>query len=55
MGSEGSRLAESERGVWFWLKRNGICTPRFNRKYELVLFPGAETRFYPQILEPSSY
>ena len=38
MGSEGARLAESERGVWFWWKRYGICTPRFNRKNELVLF-----------------
>ena len=29
MVSEGSRLAESERGVWFWLKRYSICTPHF--------------------------
>ena len=27
MGSEGSRLAESERIVWFWLNRHSICTP----------------------------
>ena len=41
MGSEGSRLAESERGVWCWLNRHSIlCTPRCNKKNELVLFRG---------------
>ena len=29
MSAEGSRLTESERGVWFWLKRYSICTPQF--------------------------
>ena len=29
MGSKCTRLAESERGVWFWLKRYSICTPHF--------------------------
>ena len=40
MGSQGSSLAESERGVWFRLKRHSICTPHFNRKHELILFRG---------------
>ena len=52
MGSEGSRLAESERGVWVSWKMHGICAPRFNRKFELNSLPGAENRFCPQILEP---
>ena len=41
--SEGSRLVESERGVWFWLNRHSICTPHFNRKNELILFRGRKT------------
>ena len=52
MGSNGTKLAESERGVWFSWKRNGICTPHFIRKNKLILFPGAENRFCPRILEP---
>ena len=55
MGSKGTRLAESERGVWFWLRRHGICTPHLNRKYELTLFLGAENRFCPQTLEPRTW
>ena len=47
--SEGSRLAESERGVWFWLKRYSISTPHFYRKNELTLFRGRKT-----ILPPNS-
>ena len=43
MGSEGSRLAESERGVWFWLKVYSICAPHCNRKNELILFRGRKT------------
>ena len=55
MGSEGSRLAESERGVWFWLKMYSICTPHFNRKNELILFRGRKTVSTPQILEPRKW
>ena len=40
MCSKGTRLAESERGVWFPWKRYGICTPHSNRKCELILFRG---------------
>ena len=29
MGAEGLGLAESKRGVWFWLNRHSICTPLF--------------------------
>ena len=43
MGSNGTKLTESERGVWFSWKRYGICTPHFNRKYELILFRGRKT------------
>ena len=52
MGSEGSRLAESERGVWFWLNRHSICTPHFNRKNELILFRGRETVSTPKFWSP---
>ena len=52
MGSEGSRLTESERGVTFWLKRHGICTPRFNRKDELILFRGRKTDSAPKFWSP---
>ena len=52
MGSEGSRLAETERGVWFWLKRHSICTPHFNRKYELMLFRGRKTILPPEFWSP---
>ena len=53
MGSEGSRLAESEQGVWFWLKRYSICTPHFNQKVQRAQsFPGAGNVSAPQILEP---
>ena len=51
IGSEGSRLGESERGclvlveqaqylhtLWFWLNRHSVCTPHFERKNELILF-----------------
>ena len=47
MDYEGSRLAESERGVWFWLKRHSICTPHFQRKNERNTFRGRETDFLP--------
>ena len=47
MGSEGARLAESERAVWFWLKRYSICTPHSNRKYELILFWGGKPILLP--------
>ena len=48
MGSEASRLAESERGVWFfWLKRHSICTPHVNRKNELILFSGGGKPILP--------
>ena len=41
----------SQNGVFgFWLEMHGICTPRFNRMYELVLFRGRKTRFCPRIL-----
>ena len=48
MGSEGSRLADSERGVWFsWKKvryNNIMCTPIiFNRKCKLISFQGRKT------------
>ena len=33
-------------------KMYGICTPHFNRKYELFLFRGRKTDSAPQILEP---
>ena len=33
-------------------KTYGICTPRFNRKYELMLFRGRKTDYGAQILEP---
>ena len=48
-GSEGSRLAESERGVWFWfwLKRHSICTPHLHRKNELILPRGRKTDSAP--------
>ena len=52
MGSEDSRLAERERGVWFWSKRDSICTPHLNRKNEPNLFRGRKTRICPHILEP---
>ena len=52
MGSEGSRLAESERGVWFWLKRYSICTPHFYRKNELILFRGRKTDSAPKFWSP---
>ena len=52
MGSEGSRLAESERGVWFWLKIYSICTPLFKRKNELVLFRGRKTVSAPKFWSP---
>ena len=55
MGSEGSRLAESERGVWFWLKRYSICTPHVNKKVRAQSFLGAENRICPQILEPRTW
>ena len=53
MGSKGSRLAESERGVqgsgWkSTVSAHGI----FKRKYELILFRGRKTLPTPQILEP---
>ena len=48
----GTKLAESERGVWFSWERYGICTPRFNRKYELVLFRGRETDSAPKLWSP---
>ena len=51
MGSGGSRLAESERGIWFRLKRHSICTPPF-KKERAHSFPGAVSRFCPHILEP---
>ena len=56
MGSEGSRLAESKRGVCFWFswKGHGICTPRCNGKYELIILRGRKTDSAPQILEPRS-
>ena len=49
MGSKGTKLAESERIVWFSWKRYCICTPHFNRKYEPILFRGRKT-----ILPPNS-
>ena len=52
MGSEGSRLAESERGVWFWLKRHSICTPCFIRKNELIVFRGRKTVSAPKFWSP---
>ena len=54
MGSEGSRLAESERGAWFWLKRYSICTPHFNRKYKLILFRGRKTDSAPKFWSPGA-
>ena len=35
MRSNGTKLSESERGVWFPYKLPGICTPHFNREYAL--------------------
>ena len=49
LGSEGSKLAESERGVWFSWKRYCICTPHFNKKYKPNRYRGRET-----ILPPNS-
>ena len=43
MGSRGTKLIESERGVWFSWNRYCICTPRFNRKNELIVFRGRKT------------
>ena len=51
MGSEGSRLAESEQGVWFWLKRYSTAHPIL-KKERAHSFPGGGKRFCPQILEP---
>ena len=40
----------SQNGVFgFWLKRHSICTPHFNRKYELIFSGGGKT-----ILPPNS-
>ena len=54
MGSEGSKLAESDRGAWFWSKRHSICTPLFFLKIERTssLFSGGGKLILPQILEP---
>ena len=52
LGSNGTKLAESERGVWFSWKRYGICTPRFNRKYELIIFRGRKTESAPKFWSP---
>ena len=49
----GTKLAESERGVWFWLKRHSICTPHFNRKNELILFRGRKTDSAPKFWSPA--
>ena len=53
MGSKGAKLAESERGVWFWLKIHGTCTPHFKRKYERILFRGRETDSAPKFWSPA--
>ena len=51
MGSKGTKLAESERGVWFSWKRYGMCTPH-SIEGASSFFSGGGKRFCPQILEP---
>ena len=42
-----------QNGVFgFWLNRHSICTPRFNRENELVLFRGRKTNSAPKFWSP---
>ena len=49
MGSKGTKLNESEQGVWFSWKRNGICTVHtpFHKKEQARSFSGGGKPILP--------